>query len=306
MGRPEVLGVPLSEDVLWKYRLAGRIAREAREYGAGLIKDGASMLEVVNTVEALIISKGAKPAFPVNIAVNDVAAHFTPRHDESALVFRKGDVVKLDVGVHVDGYIGDTAITVEVGTDDWRDMRRAAEEALQTAIEMLRPGVDLGLVGAAIESAISSRGFRSIENLTGHSLERNTLHAGISVPNVRDKGAGVVKEGDVLAVEPFATNGMGRVDGRKNSSIYRFVKKRFARTREARALLREVELNFGALPFSERWCVRYVANPVEALDVLVRAGAVSFYPTLREVDGGIVAQAEHTVVVGVGSTIVTT
>ncbi|MGQ9582571.1 MAG: type II methionyl aminopeptidase [Thermoplasmatota archaeon] len=298
--------MPLPEEVLDKYRLAGRIAREARDYGVGLIREGASMLELANTVEALIISKGARPAFPVNIAVNDVAAHFTPRHDETSLVFRRGDVVKLDVGAQVDGYIGDTARTVEVGTDNWRDMRRAAEEALSTAIEMLRPGVDLGMVGAAIESAIASRGFKSIENLTGHSLERGVLHAGISVPNVRDRGAGVVREGDVLAVEPFATNGMGRVDGRRNSSIYRFVRKRFARTHEARALLREVELHFGTLPFSERWCMRYVANPVEALDALVRAGAVSFYPTLREVDGGIVAQAEHTVVVGVGSTTVTT
>lgn len=296
----------LSDEVLEKYKLAGRIAREARDYGLGLIKEGASMLEVVNTIEALIISKGAKPAFPVNIAVNDVAAHFTPRHDEVSLVFKKGDVVKLDVGVHVDGYIGDTARTVEVGTDNWRDLRRAAEEALRTAIEMLRPGVDLSLVGATVEETISSRGFKAIENLTGHSLERNVLHAGISVPNVRDRGAGIVREGDVLAVEPFATNGLGRVDGRKNSSIYRFQRRRFTRGSEARTLLREIELNFSNLPFSERWCVRYVPNPVEALDALVRAGAISFYPTLREVDGGMVTQAEDTVIVCSDATIVTT
>ncbi len=298
--------MPLPDDVVEKYRLAGRIAREAREYGAGLIRDGASLLEVVNTTEALIVSRGARPAFPVNIAINEVAAHFTPRHDEENLTFARGDVVKLDVGVHVDGYIGDTAVTVEVGTSDRSDMRKAVDEALRAAIEMIRPGVDLALVGAAIEATISARGFKPIENLTGHSLERYVLHAGISVPNVREKGAGVVREGDVLAVEPFATDGMGRVDGKKNSSIYRFVRRRFARTSEARQLLREIEANYSSLPFSERWCVRYSGDPAGALEALVRCGSVSFYPTLREVDDGIVTQAEHTIIVGRDGATVTT
>jgi methionyl aminopeptidase len=298
--------MPLPEEVLEKYRLAGRIAHEAREYGAGLVREGASLLEAANTIEALIISRGARPAFPVNIAINEVAAHFTPRHDETGLRFARGDVVKLDVGVHVDGYIGDTATTIEVGSGAWTDMKRAVEEALTAAIELLRPGVDLSLVGQAIETTIAARGFKPIENLTGHSLERNVLHAGISVPNIKEKGAGTVREGDVLAVEPFATNGMGRVDGKKNSSIYRFVRHRFARTSEARGLLRDIEANFPNLPFSERWCVRYCNDAIPALEALVRSGAVSFYPTLREVDDGIVTQAEHTIVVTAGGAVVTT
>jgi methionyl aminopeptidase len=298
--------MPLPQEVVEKYKAAGAIAREAREYGAGLIKENASLLEVANTVEAFILSKGARPAFPVNIAVNEVAAHFTPRHDEPQLRFNTGDVVKLDVGVHVDGYIGDTAKTVEVGAGRWTAMKDAVEDALRAAIEMVRPGVNLSLVGAAIESTIAARGFKAVENLTGHSLERHVLHAGISVPNVKEKGAGTVREGDVLAIEPFATNGMGRVDGKKNSSIYRFVRRRFARTSEARHLLREIEANFSSLPFSERWCTRYVSEPAAALEMLVRCGAVSFYPTLREVDDGIVTQAEHTVIVGPDGCTVTT
>jgi methionyl aminopeptidase len=200
--------------------------------------------------------------------------------------------------VHVDGYIGDTATTIEIGTTACSDMKKAVDEALRAAIELLRPGVDLSLVGQAIETTINARGYKPIENLTGHSLERNVLHAGISVPNVKEKGAGTVREGDVLAVEPFATNGMGRVDGKKNSSIYRFVRHRFARTSGSRSLLRDIEANFPNLPFSERWCVRYCQDTVSALDTLARSGAVSFYPTLREVDDGIVTQAEHTVIIG--------
>jgi len=298
--------MPLPEEVLEKYKLAGRIAREAREYGTGLVREGASLLEAVTTIEALITSRGARPAFPVNIAINEVAAHFTPRHDEVDLRFKRGDVVKLDVGVQVDGYIGDTATTIEIGTTEWTDMKKAVEEALGAAMELLRPGTDLSLVGQAIETTIAARGFKPVENLTGHSLERNVLHAGISVPNVKEKGAGTVREGDVLAVEPFATNGMGRVDGKKNSSIYRLVRHRFARTSEARGLLRDIEAHFPSLPFSERWCVRYCPEAISALEALVRCGAVSFYPTLREVDDGIVTQAEHTVVVTAGGCVVTT
>jgi len=298
--------MPLPEEVLEKYKLAGKIAREAREYGTGLVREGASLLEAVTTIEALITSRGARPAFPVNIAINEVAAHFTPRHDEVGLKFSRGDVVKLDVGVQVDGYIGDTATTIEIGTTEWTDMKKAVEEALGAAMELLRPGTDLSLVGQAIETTIAARGFKPVENLTGHSLERNVLHAGISVPNVKEKGAGTVREGDVLAVEPFATNGMGRVDGKKNSSIYRLVRHRFARTSEARGLLRDIEAHFPSLPFSERWCVRYCPEAISALEALVRCGAVSFYPTLREVDDGIVTQAEHTVVVTAGGCVVTT
>jgi len=298
--------MPLPDEVLEKYKRAGKIAREAREYGKGLVREGASLLEAVTTIEALITSRGARPAFPVNIAINEVAAHFTPRHDDVGLKFARGDVVKLDVGVQVDGYIGDTATTIEVGTTVWTDMKKAVEEALGAAMELLRPGTDLSLVGQAIETTIAARGFKPVENLTGHSLERNVLHAGISVPNVKEKGAGTVREGDVLAVEPFATNGMGRVDGKKNSSIYRLVRHRFARTSEARGLLRDIEANFPSLPFSERWCVRYCPEAIAALEALVRCGAVSFYPTLREVDDGIVTQAEHTMVVTAGGAVVTT
>lgn len=298
--------MPLPEEVFQKYRRAGEIAREARDYGTGLVREGASLLEVVNTIEALIISRGGRPAFPVNIAINEVAAHFTPRHDEVGLTFKRGDVVKLDVGVHVDGYIGDTATTIEIGPGSWSDMKGAVEEALRAAIELLRPGVDLSMVGQAIETTIRSRGYKPVENLTGHSLERYVLHAGISVPNIQEKGAGTVREGDVLAVEPFATNGMGRVDGKKNSSIYRYVRHRFARTSGARQLLKDIEANFSRLPFSERWCLRYCEDPVAGLDTLVRSGAVSFYPTLREVDDGTVTQAEHTVVVTAGGSVVTT
>jgi len=278
------------------YRKAGRIAGMAREFGATLIKEKVSLLEVANKVEAYIVEKGARPAFPVNIAINDVAAHFTPRHDDADLVFQRGDLVKLDVGAHVEGYIGDTAMTVEVSTTVQTDLIRAAKEALQVAIEMVRPGVDVSRIGAAVEQTIKGYGLKPIRNLTGHGLRKYKLHGSPSVPNVKDRSKDVIKEGTFVALEPFSTTGVGEVDGKKNSNIYHFVKKKtFFTSRDAAGLQKYIMEKHELLPFAERWCYQATKAPEGALGVLTRAGSISYYPILKEIDEGMVAQAEHTV-----------
>jgi len=103
------------------------------KYKRALIKPGVSFLEVANSVESKIIDNGAGLSFPVNISRNDIAAHYSPRHDDK-FVFKKGDVIKLDVGSHIDGYIADTAITVEVETHKYDDMVKASSDALDNAI----------------------------------------------------------------------------------------------------------------------------------------------------------------------------
>jgi methionyl aminopeptidase len=290
------------------YRRAGRIAGMARDYGATFIKEKASLLDVANKVEAFIVEKGAKPAFPVNIAINDIAAHFTPRHDDGDLVFQRGDLVKLDVGAHVEGYIGDTALTVEVSTTVQTDLIRAAKEALEVAIDMVRPGVDVSRIGAAVEQTIKGYGFKPIRNLTGHGLRKFKLHGSPSVPNVKDRSKDVIKEGTFVALEPFSTTGVGEVDGKKNSNIYHFVKKKtFFTSRDAASLQRYIMEKHELLPFAERWCYQATKAPEGALGVLTRAGAIAYYPILKEIDEGMVAQAEHTVYVTAnGAEILTT
>ncbi len=280
-----------------KYRMAGKIAHDALKFGAAEIKEGAKLLHVADSVERLIYERGAKPAFPVNIAIDSVAAHFTPRATDTELVFSRGNVVKLDVGVHVDGYIGDTAMTVEVGTTNNTEMIKASREALDIAMEMLGPGVDLAVVGEAIENHIRSKGFLPIENLTGHSVERYNLHAGISVPNVKEAVGRRVEPGTVLAIEPFATNGAGRVDGKKGGNIYHLIRVRPVKTDDAKMLMDAIYSHFSSLPFTDRWCVPYSKNLDESLQILMRTGVISSYPILRDIGGGIVTQAEHTVMI---------
>jgi len=277
------------------YKKAGHIARQALEFGASLIKENASLLEISDKIEDLIIAKGALPAFPTNIAINDIAAHFTPRHDDTDLVFQRGDLVKLDVGAHVEGYIGDTALTVEVSTTSYSDLIRAAKEALDVAIDIMKPGVEVSRIGAAVEQTIKGYGFKPIRNLTGHGLKKFKLHGGPSIPNVKDKSSELVKEDAFIAIEPFSTTGVGEVDGKKNSNIYSFVKKKtFFTSRDAANLQKHILEKYPFLPFAERWCHKAVKGPEGALGTLNRAGAITYYPILKEIDEGMVAQAEHT------------
>ena len=277
-------------------RKAGAISKEARELGASLVKEGARMVDVAEEVEALIIRRGARPAFPVNIGVNDVAAHYTPSTDDAS-IFCAGDVVKVDVGAHVDGYVGDTAITVEVGTKNWKPLLEASEKALRMALDMVGDGVPVSSLGATIERAIKEVGLKPVSNLTGHGMKRYSLHAGLTIPNIDDGSMAKVKKDMVVAIEPFATNGEGKVYNEKPGNIYRVVKERPMRDRKAEEFFKVISTNFGPLPFCERWCTSLNHEAPSLLRTLVRHGLISSYSILKEVKGGMVSQAEHTVVI---------
>ncbi|UCG70888.1 MAG: type II methionyl aminopeptidase [Thermoplasmata archaeon] len=286
----------MDEEALKKYRKAGKIAKMARDYGASRVREGYLLLDFAEDVEDFIRRQGGEPAFPINLALNDAAAHFTPSHDEKAK-FIRGDVVKIDVGVHVDGYVGDTATTIEVGTHNWNDLIRSTNEALDAAVSLMKPNTRLDDVGAAIQRIIEAYGFVPVENLTGHSMERYKLHAGLSVPNVMGDGSGSVKLGDVIAIEPFATDGAGRVDGKKSGNIYRLIKPREIGGKDLRALISHISENYSTLPFSERWCHRFDRKAKQHLRKLLKAGIIYSYPILRDVGEGTVAQSEYTVLI---------
>ncbi len=295
----------MDKEIVEKYRKAGKIAGGAREYGISLVSENTLLLDVAEKIEKYILEKGARIAFPVNIGINDVAAHYTPKHDDKT-VFKNGDVVKIDVGAHVDGYIGDTAGTVEVGTENYKNLINASKEALSVAIELIKPGIDLSVVGNAVENIIRSYSFVPVENLTGHSLEKYRLHAGKSVPNVSSNVKEKIRKDDVLAIEPFATNGFGRVDGKTPGNIYRLVRYRETKTENGKRLLDYIKENFSVLPFAERWCVNVVDSIDKAIKELMRERIIMPYPVLHEIGKGVVTQTEHTIIVtGNGCEIVT-
>lgn len=283
---------------------AGRVSKEARERAAALVDEGVLLREVADEVEDLMARRGLRPAFPTGLSIDHIAAHYSPTHDDD-LRFRRGNVVKIDLGAQSDGWVADTAMTVEVGTRNWTSLIRASELALETAIEGVVPGVATSLLGAGIQRAIESLGYKPVRNLTGHTLERYVLHAGKSVPNV-PHGHDTLEADEVVAIEPFASSGAGAVDGRRTGNIYRVLRKKPLRDASLDGFLQRLDAEFHTLPFAERWAYRLDEAAPVLLNRLVRAGAVMTYPALLDVEGGIVAQTEHTMIVTAQGALVTT
>jgi len=275
---------------LERWREASRIASRARELGLRLTVPGARRRDVAEAIEASIRAAGAQPAFPANLSRNDEAAHYTPDPDDTG-TFVAGDLVKVDVGAHLDGAIADTADTVEVGgTHRHENLVRAAREGLRAGIAAVRPGGRVHDVSRAIAAAIRARGLKPMENLTGHSIERYLLHAGKSIPNVPGLSDATLEEGEVIAIEPFATNGVGMIENGAFGNIVRF---RSDPGPKDPVLARLFE-RFRTLPFTLRW----VATDEER-EALSRARRfLQSYPVFVERGRGLVAQAEHTVLVG--------
>ncbi|MCX6680851.1 MAG: type II methionyl aminopeptidase [Methanothrix sp.] len=281
----------METEILENYRKAGRILAEVLAEAGPRVELGASLLDVANFVEDAIRSRGAKPAFPCNISLDRNAAHYTPSPLDAA---RFGEnMVKLDVGVHVDGYIADAAITVDLGGHE--SLVEASHVALEAALEIIRPGIDTAQIGKAIEEVITGYGYKPVYNLTGHGLSRYLAHDEPAVPNRAMEKGTVLKDGDVIAIEPFATNGSGRISEALINEIYGFSAFRPVRLPAARTLLKEISESYKTLPFARRWLKGERAE--YALMQLLRSGAVHRYPVLWEVEGALVSQAEHTVVV---------
>ena len=283
---------------------AGRVSKEAKERGMELVADGALLLDVAEEIEGLMRKRGLRPAFPTCISIDNVAAHYSPTHDDT-LRFRRGNVVKLDLGAQRDGWVADTAVTVEVGTRNWSRLIQASELALQTAIEAVRPGVETRLLGEGIRRAIESNGYKPIRNLTGHTIERYVLHAGKSVPNI-PHGHDVLEEGEVVAIEPFSSSGAGEVDGTRTGNIYRVLRTKPQKEGALTEFLGQLDAEFKGLPFAERWAYGLNPKAPALLNQLLRTRAVMTYPALLDVGAGIVAQTEHTMIVTASGAEVTT
>jgi methionyl aminopeptidase len=259
---------------------------------------GRKVIDVCEEVEGKIRELGGKPAFPCNVGINEVAAHYTSPWDDVSLV-PDGSIVKVDFGVELDGFATDTAMPISLNPT-YDSMIIAAEAALQEAISAVAPGRKLSDVGAVVERCIDRYGFKPIRNLTGHKIDRYNLHAGKSVPNVTGIESGRFEVGEVYAVEPFVTvrNAEGLVTDGDAAYIYRFVKAKGAKSKAAVKLAEYIRSTYHGLPFASRWIHNsWHEAQYSAFEELVLSHCVAGYPVLVEVSGQPIAQAEHTIVV---------
>ncbi len=286
----------MDDDIVSKYKKAGKIAAKVRDLAAGMVKPGVRLLDVAETAEAKIRELGGYPAFPINISLNDIAAHYTPGISDAS-VFSETDVVKIDVGAHVDGYIGDTAMTVCLDKDK-EPLFSAARAALKAALDMVEPGAKISEIGQTIQAEIESFGFKPISNLTGHGLDQFNVHAKPAMPNIKTRSAGTLEAGMCVAIEPFATDGRGAIKEGGRLEIFSYYRERPVRLPAARKILKMSQNTFKGMPFATRWIKGIPQLVVESsLRKLADCEAVATYPILREIGGGIVAQAEHTIIV---------
>lgn len=281
------------------YLHAGKIASEVREGARKKYHVGSTLLEICESVESQIRGMGAVPAFPVNTSLNDIAAHYTAEPNDSTTV-KEGDVLKIDIGVQIDGYIADTAVTV-CYDPKYESLVKAAEAALAEAVRAARANTRAGDIGRVIEATITKFGFRPIQNLSGHSLQQYTVHAGKSIPNIGTRGSSfALLPNEAYAIEPFVTtkDGQGVVYEGKTRNIFGITSRKPVKDEEADKLLELIWSRYRTLPFAMRWLTdRYDEKDARRLmETLIKKKNIHSYPILVEGHGKVVVQAEHTLI----------
>ncbi|WP_323675563.1 type II methionyl aminopeptidase [Halorubellus sp. PRR65] len=283
--------VDLDAEKYEKHREAGEILAQVRDEAADRLEVGTSYLEISEWAEDRIRELGGTPAFPVNVSVDEEAAHGAAGPDDDRVVGE--EMVKLDIGVHIDGWLADTAVTVDFSGN--QDLVEAAEEALDAALDVVEAGVDTGEIGAEIEDVIDAYGYNPVVNLTGHGLGHWEQHTAPNIPNRGVSQGTTLEVGDVVAIEPFATDGSGKVSEGQQEEIYSLEREASVRDRSARQALEQITEEFKTLPFATRWLD--VPRPEMALRRLKMNDVVHGYPVLKEDDGCLVSQREHTIIV---------
>jgi len=283
--------VDLDSEQYQKHREAGEILRRVRDEAVDRIEVGASHLELAEWAEDRIRELGGKPAFPLNISIDEEAAHATPGIDDDATFGE--EMINIDIGVHVDGWLADSAITVDLSGHD--ELVEASAEALDAVLEMIEPGIDTALLGDVIGRTIDGYGYNPVVNLTGHGLGHWEQHTTPNIPNRKVPQGTTLEVGDVVAIEPFATDGGGKVKEGSSEEIFALESERSIRDRQARQALDQITEEFRTLPFATRWLD--TSRPELALRRLKQQDIVHGYPVLKEKDGRYVSQKEHTVIV---------
>jgi methionyl aminopeptidase len=285
------------DEVFEKYEKARKISDEILPFVKKLVKENTKILEIAEKTEKKIEELGGGIAFPVNISINENAAHYTPDIDD-VIILKEGNLVKIDFGIHVDGFIWDRAFSVLIG-EGKNSLIESSEKAVENAMKMIKPGVKICEISEIIENTLNEYGLKPIYNLSGHGLDRYIQHAEPTIPNCKNSLKEEIKEGQVIAVEVFSTNGTGFVKESNQILIYKYERDRSVRSWEARKILERAKTKFMGMPFAKRW-LKDIATGAKlelALKQLVEANALKCYPVLREESGALVAQTEETVIV---------
>lgn len=285
----------MNQDELEKYKQAGEIAQKIRKFAKSYIKAGMMIVEIAKTVQDKIEELGAISAFPVNLSIDDLAAHFHPAQDDKTIAF---GLLKVDFGISLDGYIADTALTIDLTPDNkYKKLIESSEQALESVIELLPKNPTIHEIGLTIQETIKLKGFSPITNLSGHSIKQYNIHAGTTIPNYGNNNNNKLEPG-VYAIEPFATTGEGRIYEGKSGNIYSIINEKMPRSQKAREIFSFVMKKYKTLPFSLREIQEKFGLMARiSLKELENQGIIKTYNQLIEKSHSPVTQSEHTVII---------
>jgi len=286
----------MNSEELEKWRQAGKLGSELLQYAKSLAKPNVPLVEIASKVEEKMQQLKVSNAFPINLSIDAVAAHSSPAYNDEE---KAQGLLKIDLGISVDGYISDLACSVDLTSEKTHTkLIQASKDALSEAIKLIKPGTELCEIGKKIQETISSQGFSPIINLSGHELKQWKLHSGLTVPNYDNGSTTKLKEDMILAIEPFATTGQGIVQDGRTSGIYHFLEEHNTRDQLAREILKFIQEEYKELPFSARWLVKkFGARALFSLRSLEQANCLHHFKQLVEKTKMPVSQAEATVLV---------
>ena len=283
-----------------KLRLSGRITATARETCKKMVRSGVRLEKVAIEAESIIRDMGGEPAFPAQLSKNNIAAHYcSPPQDKTEA--QAEDIIKMDMGTHVDGWVTDSATTIDLRDGEGSLLVKATEMALENAISVMKGGASITEIGREIENTIKSMGFTPVYNLTGHGVARYCIHCKPSIPNYPDTRAPSLRAGQMIACEPFACDGAGSIEERGTAEVFMLL-----RTPNARDLkklppdIADAVDKTQKLPFARRTLLRHLGSikkVEQALKLLHKTKLIAEFPPLIEKPGVRVAQTEHTMVI---------
>ncbi len=280
-------------------REVGKVSYEALQYSRKVVKEGRRILEIAEEIEKFIKDRGFEMAFPANISINENAAHYTPTADDP-YVLEGDETIKIDIGARKDSYLGDCALTIDL-SEEYSKLVEASEEALESAISMVKAGRPVNEIGREIAKVAESRGFRPIRNLGGHGVDKMDLHASVFIPNFDNGDTTKLEEGQVIAIEPFLTDGEGLVGDGEHLQIFQKTRDAIPRSNDLRSISEFIDERYRTYPFALRWLqkdlgagefkIRRTLNELAGMD------AIEAFPVLVEKKKGMVAQSEAEMIV---------
>ncbi|KIX08914.1 methionine aminopeptidase, type II [Rhinocladiella mackenziei CBS 650.93] len=307
------------DEFLNNYRQAAEVHRQVRQWVQHTAKPGKSLNEIAEGIEdgvrALLGHQGLEPGdnlkagmgFPTGLPLNNCAAHYTPNPGQKEIVLQADDVMKVDFGVHINGWIVDSAFTVAFDPV-YDNLLAAVKDATNTGIK--NAGIDARMsdIGSAIQEAMESYEVemngktlpvKAVRNITGHDIKQYRIHGGKQIPFIKNDDHTKMEEGEVFAIETFGSTGKGYL--RDDTGVYGYGKDPSAprvplNLASARSVLKTINEHFGTLVFCRRYLERLGLNKyLVGLNSLVSNGILDSYAPLSDVKGSYTAQFEHTI-----------